>query len=151
MLRVIKAFFPAVIIAYVLASALVTQSVLASVISFGLPVDPLVRLQTTLQDLVGMATSYLPLILVAFLLGLPVAAALARALPARRALLFSLAGFAAIVALHLIMHALLGVYGIAAARTLPGLLGQGLAGAVGGFCYHRLSRGNIATRPVPIT
>ena len=79
MLRVIKAFFPAVIIAYVLASVLVTQSVLASVASFGLPVDPLVRLQTTLQDLVGMATSYLPLILVAFLLGLPVAAALARA------------------------------------------------------------------------
>jgi hypothetical protein len=151
MLRVIKAFFPAVLLAYLLASSLATQSVLASVASFGLPVDPLVRLQTTLQDLAGMSTSYLPLILVAFLLGLPVAAALARALPARRALLFSLAGFAAIVALHLIMHALLGVYGIAAARTLPGLLGQGLAGAAGGFCYHRLSRVSMATRAASIT
>lgn len=151
MLRVIKAFFPAVLLTYLLASSLVTQSVLASVASFGLPVDAAIWLQSVLRDFVGMSTSYLPLILVAFLLGLPVAAALARALPARRALLFSLAGFAAIIALHLIMHALLGVYGIAAARTLPGLLGQGLAGAAGGFCYHRLSRASEPARSVPIT
>ena len=87
-----------------------------------------------------MASSYLVLILVAFILGMPAAAGLNRLLPGHRALLFTLAGFVAIVALHLIMKAALGITAIAVTRTLPGLLGQGLAGAVGGYCYYRLSR-----------
>jgi|AntAceMinimDraft_5_1070358.scaffolds.fasta_scaffold01051_10 hypothetical protein len=140
MARVLKAFFPAVLLAYVLASILFTQTILAAVQGMGLEVSAGMRLATTVDDLVGMSSSYLPLILVAFILGLPVAAGLTRLLPAHRALLFTLAGFVAIVALHSIMKAVLGVSGIAATRTLPGLLAQGLAGAVGGCCYHLLSR-----------
>jgi hypothetical protein len=64
-------------------------------------------------------------------------------LPGQRALLFALAGFVAVVALHLIMKAVLGVSGIAVTRTVAGLIGQGVAGAIGGYCYHVLSR------PVP--
>jgi len=88
----------------------------------------------------GMASSYLLLLLVAFVFGLPVAAGLTRLLPGQRALLFALAGFVAVVALHLIMKAVLGVSGIAVTRTAAGLIGQGAAGAVGGYCYHLLTR-----------
>jgi len=106
----------------------------------GLEVSTGVRLDTTFKDIIGLAASYLTLILVSFTLALPVAAGLTRVLPGQRALLFSLAGFVAIVALHLIMKAVLGLSGIAPTRTLIGLLSQGLAGAVGGYCYHALSR-----------
>mgnify|MGYP001820622884 FL=1 len=140
MLRLLKAFIPAVLLAYFLASVLVTQANLAAVQSMGLEVSTGVRLDTTVRDMVGMASSYLILILVSFTLALPVAAGLTRLLPDQRALLFTLAGFVAIVALHLIMKAALGLSGIAPTRTLVGLLSQGLAGAVGGYCYHVLSR-----------
>ena len=139
MLRLLKAFIPAVLLAYFLASVLVTQANLAAVQSMGLEVSTGVRLDTTVRDMVGMASSYLILILVSFTLALPVAAGLTRLLPDQRALLFTLAGFVAIVALHLIMKAALGLSGIAPTRTMVGLLSQGLAGAVGGYCYHVLS------------
>lgn len=144
MLRVLKAFFPAVLLAYVLASILFTQTILAAVQGMGLEVSAGVRLATTVDDLIGLSSSYLLLILVAFILGLPVAAGLTRLLPAHRALLFTLAGFVAIVALHMLMKAVLGLSGIAATRTLPGLLAQGFAGAVGGYCYHFLSRPRLS-------
>jgi hypothetical protein len=140
MVRVLRAFFPAVLIAYVLASVLFTQTILATVQSFGLDVTLADRLAATWHDIMGMASSYLLLMLVAFILGLPVAAGLTRLMPGQRALLFALAGFVAVVALHVIMKAVLGVSGVAVTRSLAGLIGQGLAGAIGGYCYHRLSK-----------
>lgn len=140
MLRVFKAILPAVLLTYLLASVLFTQTILAAVQSMGLDVGISLRLATTLEDMAGMASSYLPLILVAFVLGLPVAAGLTRLMPHHRSLLFTLAGFVAILALHLILKAVLGISGVAATRTLPGLLGQCFAGAAGGLCYHLLSR-----------
>lgn len=140
MVRVVKAFLPAVIAAYLLASILFTQTILATVQSFGLEVSFAQRLAATWHDIVGMASSYLVLLMVAFLIALPAAAGLTRILPSRRALLFTLAGFVAVVAMHVIMKAVLGISGIAVTRTLIGLIGQGLAGALGGYVYHRLSR-----------
>lgn len=140
MLRVLKAFFPAVLFTYVLASILSTQVILGNLQGMGVDVSAMVRLNTTFHDLVGLSSSYLILILVAFTLGLPVAAGLSKLMPSQRLMLFILAGFVAIVALHLIMKAVLGLSGIAATRTMFGLLSQGVAGAAGGYLYFRLSR-----------
>ena len=140
MLRVLKAFFPAVLLTYVLASIFSTQVILGNLQGMGVDVSGAIRLSTTFHDLVGLTSSYLVLILVAFVLGLPVAAGLTKIMPSHRLVLFMLAGFVAIVALHLIMKAVLGLSGIAATRTMFGLLGQGVAGAAGGYLYFRLSR-----------
>ena len=140
MMRAVKAFIPAVLLAYLLASVISTQITLSQVEAMGLDVTLGTRLTTTFGDIAGMASSYLPLITVAFALGLPVAGGLGRLLPAQRAVLYMLAGLVAIVALHTIMKAALGISGIAATRSLPGLLSQGLAGAAGGYCFHLLSR-----------
>ena len=143
MLRVLKAFFPAVLFTYVLASIFSTQIILGNIQAMGVDVSAMVRLSTTFHDLIGLTSSYLVLILVAFVLGMPVAAGLTKLMPSYRLTLFILAGFVAIVALHLIMKAVLGLSGIAATRTMAGLLAQGIAGAAGGYLYFRLSR----TRP----
>jgi hypothetical protein len=140
MLRVLKAFFPAVLLTYVLASVFSTQLILGNLQSMGVEVSAMVRIGTTFHDLLGLASSYLVLILVAFVIGLPVAAGLTKLMPSHRLILFVLAGFVAIVALHLIMKAVLGLSGIAATRTLSGLVAQGVAGAIGGYLYFRLSR-----------
>ena len=143
MIHAIKAFFPAVLLAYLLASVLVTQANLAAIQSLGLDVSIGIRMRTTLQDFIGMATSYLILITVGLALAFPIAAGLARLFPRRRAFLFTLAGFVAIVALHLIMKEVLGLSPVAPTRSALGLLSQGLAGAVGGYFFHLLSRRRV--------
>ena len=140
MVRALKAFFPAVFLAYILASTLATQSNLGNLQMLGMDVGLGDRAGAIFHDLIGMASSYLLLIAVAVVLGFPVAAGLNRLMPGQRALLYALAGFTAIVALHLVMKAALGISGIAATRTTAGLVGQGAAGAIGGLCFHWLSR-----------
>ena len=140
MVNTLKAFLAAVLLTFLLASILATQSVLAQVQAMGLHVGWDTRLLTTGQDIIGMASSYLVLISVAFIIALPVASWLARRFPGQRALLFVLAGFVAMLALHLALQSALGIHVVAATRSLPGLLGQCLAGAVGGYCYSKLRR-----------
>lgn len=135
MLRGIIAFFPAVIGAYLLGSVLATQVILAKVSSLGLPVTLRDRLHATGHDVLGMATSYLPLMLIAFLVAIPVAVYLGRLLPKREALLFTLAGVVAVIALHLTMKAVLGLNGVAAVREWHGLVLQGVAGGLGGYLF----------------
>lgn len=142
-MTIVKAFFSAVLFTYVLASVLSTQIVLGSLQGMGVDVSGMIRLSTTFHDLLGLTSSYLLLIFVAFIVGLPVAAGLTKLMPSHRLALFVLAGFVAIVALHLIMKAVLGLSGIAATRTMAGLLSQGVAGAAGGYLYCRLSRSQV--------
>ena len=97
MVRALKAFFPAVLLAYVVASFLATQSNLGNLQMLGMDVGLGDRAGATFHDMIGMASSYLLLILVAFVLGLPVAAGLTRLMPGQRAFLYALAGFTAIV------------------------------------------------------
>lgn len=135
MRRAFIAFLPAVFGAYVLGCVLATQVILARIETLGVTVDLRDRLYATGHDIVGMLTSYLPLMLIAFLLAMPVAAWLGRLLPRLRFALFGLAGAAAVIALHLIMKQVLGLNGIAAVRDQHGLLLQGLAGWFGGYLF----------------
>ncbi|MEM1401980.1 MAG: hypothetical protein AAGG55_01505 [Pseudomonadota bacterium] len=135
MLRSVIAFFPAVISAYLIGSVLATQVILAEVASLGLPITLRDRLHATGHDVLGLATSYLPLMLIAFVIAIPVASYLSRLLPKQQAALFSLAGIVAVTALHLIMEAVLGLNGIAAVREWHGLVLQAAAGGIGGYLF----------------
>ena len=86
MLRVVAAFLVALCATYLIGSIAATQFVLSEVVALGPKVPWSVRLETTGQDLVGLAGSYLPLLALAFVLALPVAAVLARLAPAARPL-----------------------------------------------------------------
>lgn len=140
MLRVLRAFFPSVILTYVIAVFNGTQGVLNNIAAMGVPVSMNDRLGAVLHDLIGMTASYLPLITVALLIAFLVTGQLLRWFGWPRSPLYALAGFVAIIALHLIMDAVLGLVGIAAARTLLGLLFQALAGALGGWLFAALSK-----------
>ncbi len=147
MLRVVAAFIVAVLAAFVAGSVFVTQFNLASVAGMGMEITAGVRLQATLHDLLGLSATYLPMVALAFLIALAVARGLLMLFPQQRLLLFALAGAVGLIAIHLIMKAVLGVNGIAATRTLAGLLSQGLAGALGGYVFYAMRRatGEAAT------
>ena len=135
MLKGLIALLPATLGAYLVGTVIATQVILAKVQGLGLPVTLGDRLGASGHDLLGMSSSYLPLLLIAFLIAMPVASQICRLLPRAHAYLFILAGASAVVALHLIMKAVLGLNGVAAVRELHGLLLQGVAGGCGGYLF----------------
>ena len=139
MLKLMRAFFPSVLVAYIAAVALGTWGVIDHVASFGVPVSFDDRIAAIWHDLMGMAGSYLPLMCIALLIGLWVGQWSQRRWQLPRPYWLTLAGFIAVVALLSVMEVALGLQGVAAARTLSGLIGQGLAGALGGFLFARLT------------
>jgi hypothetical protein len=143
MIKLTMAFSGAVLAAFVTGSIFATQFTLANVSAMGMDVTPGVRLQATLHDLVGLSATYLPMIAVALLVALLTAAGLAKRLPGQRMLLFMLAGAVGLIAIHLIIKAVLGLSGIAATRTVAGLLSQGLAGAIGGYVFFAIRRASV--------
>ncbi len=132
----------AAVLAYALGSIFATQIILAQVAAMGPEVDLATRLQATGHDLLGLANSYLLLVAVAMLLGLPVAAGLARLLPGQRLWLYMAAGAVALMTIHVLIKMALGLSGFAATRTIVGLLTQGVAGAAGGYLFYRLRVAN---------
>ncbi|MEM8564388.1 MAG: hypothetical protein AAGF57_19265 [Pseudomonadota bacterium] len=136
MIQWLKGFFLALILTYVLASILITLGNLSAVQGLGLNVSAGVGISAIAHDMTGMISSYLALIVVGLLIAFPVAALLTKLLPGKRAFLYALAGFTAVMAIHLIMKSVFGLWVFAPTRSLLGLIGQGLAGAVGGYVFH---------------
>jgi hypothetical protein len=138
MVRTLGAFLVAVLATYFTAAAAATQSVMSRLVELGAPVTVGVRVEATWHDLLGMASSYLPIIAVGLLIAFAVAALVVRLLPGWRALGYPLAGAVAVLAVHVILQQLFDITPVAATRTLAGLAVQGLCGALGGWVFLRL-------------
>ena len=140
MIRKLAAYLLAVIVAYLLASITATQSVIARLVEMGVEVNFADRLRMTLHDVAGMAGMFLPLIAAAFLVAFLLTALLCRWLGRRPIALYILAGAIALIAIHLSLNLAFGITPVAIARTMGGLLIQGLAGAVGAYFYTYTNR-----------
>ena len=106
-------YLAAVLTAYLLASVTATQHVVASLSSMRIDVGFGDRLAMTARDLAGMAGSLLPLVAFGLLAAFLVTALLCRWLGRRRTLLYMLAGFTALVAMHVIMNLTFGITPVA--------------------------------------
>ena len=137
MIRRIAAFVAAVLSAYVIGAFASTQMVLNAVAALGVPVGAATRATAVLHDLPGMAPVYGPLITIAFLIAFPVAALVMRFVPGPRTLGYVLAGAVALLAVHVLMPALLGMHMFPATRSVAGVAWQVCAGAVGGYVFAR--------------
>lgn len=144
-------YLASVLAAYVLAVIAASWHVAGRLAAMGVTLDGGERLAMTLRDLAGMAGMFVPIIAFGFLAAFLVAALLCRwprtLRPAACLALYALAGFTALVCIHLVLHLALGLTPVAVARSVPGLIGQGLAGAVGGVLYRYLN-GAVFTRPL---
>src|SRR5210317_1611791 len=127
MTRRIVTFVGAVLATYVVAAVLASNSVISNVIAMGLPVDFGKRLEVIGHDILGMTTSYLPLIAVALLLAFFVAGLLVRNRPTLRIAIYVLAGSIAVVCIHVGLKMAFDITPVAAARTTVGLSLQAMA------------------------
>ena len=139
MLRILVAFLLAVVATYLLAAAFSTQVILYQVADLGLPISLGVRLDTTLEDLLGMMPMYLPFVAASLFIAMPVSALALKFVPIPRTLGFLIGGAAALWALHMILFAVIGIHALPATRFNVGMATQALAGALGGYVYARLS------------
>lgn len=137
--RRIGSYLLAVAVAYVLAVISASQHVAASLERMGAEVGFGTRLEMIAHDLLGMAGSFLPMIAIGFLVAFLVAALLLRWLPRWRLTLYTLAGGLAIVTIHLALNAAFDITPVAVARSVEGLMFQGLCGTVGGYLYACLA------------
>ena len=123
-----------ILLAYVAGSVLGTQVVLNNVAAMGLEVTLPMRWSSSLSDVAGLAGTLLPLMAIALLPGWLILDWLGRRPTLRVApAWYVLAGAVGIAALHPTLNWAFGVDVFAPARTLPGLLGQAVAGGLGGL------------------
>ncbi len=142
LLRWIAALLAAVVVSAGLGSIIQTQFNLARIAALNEAIGLGARLEVTAFDLISFAPLYAVILALALLIAMLVSTWLVRFLPRARtapqALLFALAGFAAVACALVIMNLMMPVTIIAATRTTAGLILLSLAGAVGGWVYYRL-------------
>ena len=135
-MRIISSYLLAVLVTYILGAAFVSQGNIAAVTSMGFEISMEQRFEAMMHDITSMYDIYLILIAIALLIALPVAEFIIRRFPELRMVGYLSAGFVAMVAIHVILKAVLGLSGIAPTREFFGLFAQGIAGALGGFVFH---------------
>lgn len=140
-MKTLMAYLVSVIAGYVLATVLVSWTNIQAIVDLGFEITMSQRGDTIIHDLVSMTATYLPLMAIALLIGFLVAGLIIRMKPSLAFVGYVLAGFVAVVVLHVAMKAALGLTGIAAVRGMMGLIVQGLAGAFAGWCFFRLKVG----------
>ena len=139
--RLLLAFLLAVLLASLLASIFQTQANLAALQAIGAPVPLNVRLGTTALDLLGFTPTFILLSALGFVFALPLAAWLARRIPALRWLIFVLAGAAAIWSAMALANSVAPMPTLIAADRSPfGTLGLMACGSVGALLFGLLGR-----------
>jgi hypothetical protein len=122
----------------VVGSIFSTQSVITSLQSLEIDVSLATRLSMTIDDF-AILPSLAPVTAVCFVIGFIVAALCVRYIGGNRTAWHIFAGAAALITTLLIMKAVLLITAIAGTRTLMGLLSFGLAGAIGGWVYAKIT------------
>ena len=140
-IRVFLGWVIAVLTTVVTGSVVQTQFNMSSLTALGVEIGWSERLSATWHDLINFTPAYALLVSIAFAIAWPIAGLLKRWLSAQRAVLFTLAGFAAIWMMISIMNQALPVTGIAATRSLTGVLALSICGAVAGWLYTRILPG----------
>lgn len=140
-MKTLMAYLVSVIAGYVLATVLVSWTNIQAIVDLGFEITLSQRGDTIIHDLVSMTATYLPLMAIALLIGFVVAGLIIRMKPSLAFVGYVLAGFVAVIVLHVAMKAALGLTGVAAVRGMMGLIVQGLAGAFAGWCFFRLKIG----------
>ena len=141
-MRVVISLTFGILLAYTAGSVLGTQWVLSNVASMGLDVTLAMRLSSSLSDLSGLLGTLLPLMAIALLPGWLILDWIGRR-PTKTVApaWYVLTGVAGIAILHPALNWVFGVDAFAPARTMLGLLGQAVAGGLGGLAVVLSRRG----------
>ena len=138
-MRAVTAYTLGVLMAYILGSAIGTQMILYSVSTMGVEVTFNARVGSTVDDLIGLSSTLLPIMAVGLVIPWLACDFMTRKSSYLRSpLLYGFAAASAVAILHTALGQIFGMDVFAPARSLAGLAGQCLAGAIGGVCLNAL-------------
>ncbi|WP_395341285.1 hypothetical protein PN836_018865 [Ningiella sp. W23] len=126
------------IIGFFFASLLHTQAVLAKLSAIDIIIPFSERLESTWQDMLGLAPSYGLIVLAALLIAFSIAGLILKYgnLSEKGSLyLYTSAGIVAFFVMLIAMQPILNVTLLAGARGVSGLMMQCMAGAISGACF----------------
>lgn len=141
---VVSAFILCALVTYIVASIFQSLLVLSELTRAGASIPLLTALKTIVLDLYGLAfqamfISYLLVIVAGFVLALPVAAILVRFSNLPQGLLYTLAGAVMMgVVLYTAQRAFYGLSLYAGTRGMVGVMGQMIAGGLGGWVFSKV-------------
>lgn len=138
-LRQLLAYLAATLTTATLGSLIQTQFNLAALQAIGAPITPTLRLQTSIQDLLGFAPLWAAILALGFLIAFVTALLISRSLPHHRTILLITAGTVSVFATLWVMQLALPITVIAATRGSAGFVLMGLTGAGGGWVFAWLS------------
>lgn len=134
----ILGFIASLISSVIVGGAVITQFNVAALGKIGVNVPLTVRLQTTAQDILGLAPLLLPIFGVGFFIAFIVAGQIDKRTQLARAPIFMSAGFVSVLTINLVPAIIFSLVPLAPARSLIGLIAISLSGAVAGYVYTRL-------------
>lgn len=137
-LRNVVGLVAATLTTSVVGSVFSTQSVISSLRSLDVEVPLATRLSMTVDDL-AILPSMAPLVAICFVVGFIVAPLCIRYIGGNRTAWHVVAGAVALITTLLVMKAVLLITAIAGTRSVFGLLSFGLAGAIGGWVYAKIT------------
>ncbi|WP_339725653.1 hypothetical protein [uncultured Paraglaciecola sp.] len=137
-LRLCTHFLVAVIFAFVLASLMHSQFVMAELTKVGVEILFNDRLSMSLDDLLGLYPTYGVIIAVSFLIAFMVASQLIKRFKLSPAIMYCLAGGMGLSVALFAMHPILDISLLASTRSTFGFVCQSLAGAMGGWIFNHL-------------
>ena len=138
-MRALLAVAIGILVAFFVGSVIGTQMVLSSVEKMGLAVSWGMRWSSSWRDIVGLSASLLPLMAIALAPAWLLLVWLdRRSVLNINAAICAICGALCVGLLHPLLNFAFGVDVFAPARSLVGLAGQGLAGALGGMALSRV-------------
>ena len=143
-LRAILAFIVAVVVTDVALAAVNATFVIAELQALGIDVPPGARLSTMFGDALGIAPTFVPVLVIGYAIAFIVAWAVARwLLPGRQGIGYPLAGATCVLVVVVAVGQMYQTHPIPATRSLAGMLSVVACGALGGWLFHLLlGRGN---------
>ena len=136
MTRKLSAYLLATLLTYVVSAILVSQLNLYQITQMGWQVEWTQRINAAWNDVIHMWDIFLPSLGFALLLGFLFTGLVLNRFIKPTYWLYALAGFTAILAMHLILEFAVGFAPIAPAREFGGLVALALVGALAGLIYH---------------
>ncbi len=137
-MSLIVSFIVGVVVFDFLAAITATQFVLKELSNLGVEISLQTRMTTTFYDIFGLAPTFSPIFGFGFIIAFFVAAQLAKRTNLSARGLFAAAGFFSVLATLMTMEAVFGLWPIAAAREITGLICLSLCGVPAGYVFFRL-------------
>jgi len=128
-------FLLSVLFTFVLASLFHSQFVLFELTRLGIEINFTTRIDSSLDDMLGLLPGYGPITLVSLLLGFMLINLLNKFIFMPRYWRYSVAGLLAMFTAHMAMYPIFNITLVAGARTTIGLLCQCLSAAAGGWIF----------------